>query len=194
VVSHRSLDEPQVMKALSHPLRIRLLAMLMLDGPSTASDCAQELEATVQDCSFHLRVLGRFGLAERVDVVAKHHPSTGRPDRRRHPWRATVDEVDLTPPADMSAEDAAARAALLLHVARIDDGIVMRALRSPAVRGLAPIVDNDVRWLRPEQAAELDRQVHALVAQYAQTRAEAPDAQRCYVGWRIVALADAPGT
>jgi DNA-binding transcriptional ArsR family regulator len=55
------LDAAQV-RALAHPLRSRLLAMLRIDGPATATTLARALGTNTGATSYHLRALAETGL------------------------------------------------------------------------------------------------------------------------------------
>lgn len=55
---------PQSFKALAHPLRVALLALLRADGPATASQLAKTLDTTSGATSYHLRQLARHGFIE----------------------------------------------------------------------------------------------------------------------------------
>lgn len=66
------------LKALSHPLRIRMYDLLADDGPATASQLATAVGESSGTTSYHLRVLARHGLIEE-DVE--------RGDRRDRWWR-----------------------------------------------------------------------------------------------------------
>jgi len=66
------------LKALSHPLRIRMYDLLADDGPATASQLATAVGESSGTTSYHLRVLARHGLIEE-DV--------DRGDRRDRWWR-----------------------------------------------------------------------------------------------------------
>ncbi len=52
----------EAMKALAHPLRVRLLGLLRADGPSTASRLAERLGLSSGLTSYHLRLLAGAGL------------------------------------------------------------------------------------------------------------------------------------
>jgi DNA-binding transcriptional ArsR family regulator len=73
------------MRALAHPLRAALLDYLTAIGPRTASECAEAVDSSASNCSWHLRQLAQFGLVERTDAV----------DGRERPWRATEVGLDL---------------------------------------------------------------------------------------------------
>ncbi|NRQ33736.1 helix-turn-helix transcriptional regulator [Nonomuraea sp. NN258] len=66
------------LKALTHPLRIRLLGLLRQDGPATASELAARTGETSASTSYHLRVLAKYAFV----AEAEHR------DRRERRWRA----------------------------------------------------------------------------------------------------------
>lgn len=76
----RELTDPSVMRALAHPVRMRLAELLTLEGPLTATECGQRLGETAANCSFHLRTLAKHGFVEEAEG------GTGR----RRPWRAVL--------------------------------------------------------------------------------------------------------
>jgi hypothetical protein len=78
---HRAtIGEPEAMAALTHPVRLDLLTHLMASGPATASQCARAVGDTPSNCSYHLRVLARYGLVGPDEST----------DARERPWRALV--------------------------------------------------------------------------------------------------------
>ncbi|MFG1939822.1 winged helix-turn-helix domain-containing protein [Micromonospora tulbaghiae] len=87
------------LRALAHPLRLRLLRYLLAAGPRTAAQCAEALGDTGSNCSYHLRQLGRHGLIERA-------PAEGV-NRRDRPWRATSTGLEFRPePGDVDGQQA----------------------------------------------------------------------------------------
>ena len=63
---------------MAHPLRVRILELLELDGPATATMLADRLNVRSGSTSWHLLKLAENGFVEEVD----------RGDRRRRWWRA----------------------------------------------------------------------------------------------------------
>ncbi|QIB42293.1 ArsR/SmtB family transcription factor [Streptomyces aureoverticillatus] len=91
----RRLDperEPAAIKALTHPLRIRLLGLLRMDGPATASELAASTGESSASTSYHLRVLAKYAFV----AEAEHR------DGRERRWRA----VHAVTTWDHSAMDA----------------------------------------------------------------------------------------
>lgn len=96
----RHVDTPAALKALAHPLRVRLLAALRESGGGTSTDLARALETDTGSTSYHLRVLARHGF---VDEEPRAEGSGRHPRERR--WRAvhrvnTWDNVDLAATAE----------------------------------------------------------------------------------------------
>ncbi|MGC4813070.1 helix-turn-helix domain-containing protein [Micromonospora sp. DT228] len=86
------VQDATTLRALAHPLRLRLLRYLLAAGPRTAAQCAEALDDTGANCSYHLRQLARHGLIERADA-----DGTNRRDR---PWRAAATGFEFLPAAD----------------------------------------------------------------------------------------------
>jgi DNA-binding transcriptional ArsR family regulator len=57
---------PEQLKALTHPLRVRLLKELRADGPATASLLGRRLGESSGATSYHLRQLAKHGFVEEV--------------------------------------------------------------------------------------------------------------------------------
>ncbi|BCJ76276.1 transcriptional regulator [Catellatospora sp. IY07-71] len=87
-------------RTLAHPLRVRLLGMLRLDGPATATTLARLLDTNTGATSYHLRQLAEVGLVTE---------ETDRGTARQRFWRA-AHEVSTWQPNDFD-DDPDARAA-----------------------------------------------------------------------------------
>lgn len=83
-------DHAAVVRALAHPLRLRLLDLLRFEGPSTATLLAARLDESTGATSYHLRQLARFGYIEDA--------GGGRGRERR--WRHRNRQVILVGGAD----------------------------------------------------------------------------------------------
>lgn len=69
--------DPRALRAVAHPVRLELLNLLQREGQLTASRCAELLGLTPKVCSYHLNLLGTYGL------IAE----TGEGKGRARPWR-----------------------------------------------------------------------------------------------------------
>ncbi|MBB5789951.1 ArsR/SmtB family transcription factor [Jiangella mangrovi] len=70
------ITDPQSMRALAHPLRLQLMDLLGLEAELTATQCAERTGESVASCSFHLRMLAKYGYVE-----------PGEQRGREKPWR-----------------------------------------------------------------------------------------------------------
>ena len=77
----RSIDvqDPSALRALAHPLRGRLLGVLRLDGPATATQLGYRLGESSGSTSYHLRQLAAYGFVEDMP---------GEGNGRERWWRA----------------------------------------------------------------------------------------------------------
>ena len=81
-LTSKVVDDLDTLKAVSHPLRMRLLGRLPSGGPATASQLGRALGESSGSTSYHLRQLERFGF-----VADDDEQSSGR-ERR---WKALHD-------------------------------------------------------------------------------------------------------
>lgn len=99
--TRKQISDVNTLRALAHPLRVRLLGALRLDGPATASELGRRFGESSGSTSYHLRQLERFGFVVEDDE---------QPSRRERRWRAAHDVTSFRP-ADF-LEQAAGREAL----------------------------------------------------------------------------------
>jgi predicted transcriptional regulator len=72
-----NIDDPRYVKAMSHPLRIRILAMLT-ERVASPVELAESLDASLGVVAYHVRTLHRLGMIElvnetRVRGAVEHH-------------------------------------------------------------------------------------------------------------------------
>lgn len=68
----RWLKDPREMRALAHPLRLRLLGLLRVEGPATASMLAERVGEVPALASYHLRQLASHGFVEEAPELARN--------------------------------------------------------------------------------------------------------------------------
>ena len=73
------LTDPRALRAVAHPTRVKLLGELRRVGPLTATQAGERIDESPAGCSFHLRLLAKYGLVEEA----------GGGRGRARPWRAT---------------------------------------------------------------------------------------------------------
>lgn len=111
------LTDPKALRAIAHPLRVRLYEILTAEGPATVSQLAEKLGAMVGTLSYHLRQLEAHGYIEEAPELAH--------DRRERWWRAIPgglrwSEVALDDtPGGREAADAARRVLLGRQIDRL---------------------------------------------------------------------------
>src|SRR5919199_4478638 len=86
-----NIDDPRYVKAISHPLRVRILAMLQ-ERTASPSELSEWLGATLGTTAYHVRALHKLGLIEladetRVRGAIEHHYRAGiRPMVSEEAW------------------------------------------------------------------------------------------------------------
>lgn len=111
------------MRAMAHPLRLRLLDLLR-DGPSTATKLAAELGESSGATSYHLRILARVGLVEDVGE---------RGNRRERWWRRVAGAVYLPTDADDVDGQALEAQARHVHLRRDDEALARFTAALPEI-------------------------------------------------------------
>jgi DNA-binding transcriptional ArsR family regulator len=147
------------MRALAHPVRVRILAELQRHGPSTATRLSPDVGATPSVTSWHLRHLAAHGLVR---------DAPGRGSGRERWWEATSRGFRFS-----TAEPGAREAGRLLADAiEQAEGDVVGDWR----RDVAPTLPRE--WLdvagrsstrvlvTPEEAASLELAIEELLAPY----------------------------
>src|SRR3954462_11748906 len=88
-----NIDDPRYVKAMSHPLRVRILAMLE-ERTASPVELAGWLGASLGTVAYHVRTLYRVGLIELVretrvrGAVEHHYRSRERPRVSDEAWAA----------------------------------------------------------------------------------------------------------
>jgi DNA-binding transcriptional ArsR family regulator len=150
------LRDPQAIRALSHPLRLRLIEVLGTREQATATECARVTGESVASCSFHLRQLEKYGFVERGEQVG-----------REKPWRA----VSYRQAVDASVlDDDGRRAALAFEHAFVEweASRVRERLSRPAPDGWegTQTSSGSTTWMTREELDRLNADLAALLLRY----------------------------
>jgi DNA-binding transcriptional ArsR family regulator len=87
----KNIDDPRYVKAMSHPLRVRILAMLD-ERKASPNQLAGWLGASLGTVAYHVRTLEQLGLIELVDetrvrgAVEHHYRARTRPNVTAEGW------------------------------------------------------------------------------------------------------------
>ncbi|MEO8889579.1 MAG: helix-turn-helix domain-containing protein [Jatrophihabitantaceae bacterium] len=155
------------LKALAHPLRVRIHQILALRGQVSVTSLAKELDESTGATSYHLRQLAKHGLVEQCEP-----PDGGG---RQRWWRMAVDEIHLSGFEFMANNDT-----------REAVGFVLREYNADRTRKLSNWYTTATEWpqewqkassdmdgrlrLNAKQTRALADEVSALIAKYDQLK------------------------
>jgi DNA-binding transcriptional ArsR family regulator len=172
------ITDPRTMRALAHPARIAILQRLAIEGPATATECAEVAGLSPSACSYHLRALAGHGFVEEDQASAA--------DGRHRPWRARVitfsfgDEPGQ--PGTVRAAGRLPKESLLAHIEEIRAQYLDRLADYPSEWCAAAGMTQDVLHVTAEELATLRSEMQDLLGRYRRLdRAERPPgAQRVH--------------
>ncbi|GAA3113838.1 helix-turn-helix domain-containing protein [Streptosporangium carneum] len=150
---HLGPKDAGALKALSHPLRMRLLLTVDEIGPATVGMLAEHLTQPVGVISYHLRQLARHGLVAEVPELAR--------DRRERWWRfVPTEDLSLTP-----SEFA-------------DDPVGLIASRATMLQWVEFTAEQTRRWVEDMHAWPREWQDAALLSRLGQMRLTSEELRR----------------
>jgi DNA-binding transcriptional ArsR family regulator len=156
------ITDPRAMRALAHPARIAILEHLMVDGPATATECAEVAGLSPSACSYHLRALASHGFVEEDLASAA--------DGRHRPWRArfiglSVDDEPGQPMA-VRAASRLLKESVQAHVEELRDRYWERQDDYPAEWRASAGSHWDVLHVTPDELSALHDELHDLARRY----------------------------
>lgn len=152
------ISDPERIRALAHPTRLELLDHLSEVGEATATQCAEAVGESVASCSFHLRMLAKYGYVE----------PAGRRGREK-PWRLVAGDRDLRPAPEVSGSLRAVTEVATLTVLRESERLqrfLAAADAEPDEWLQATTLTTAGLWLTREEMAELSERVQRLTEPY----------------------------
>jgi DNA-binding transcriptional ArsR family regulator len=168
--------------ASSHPVRRRLLELLGVDGPATASQLAARTDQLVGNVSHHLKMLARAGLVEEAPELAK--------DRRERWWRHVPISLSWSladvrgDPVGEAVAVSAERESLDLHLGRVRGWMAARDGSDQYAEPWTQAAFSTETWVRatPEELHELGEAINALVVEFHDShREQTPGRETCFV-------------
>ncbi|MFU8874114.1 ArsR/SmtB family transcription factor [Micromonospora sp. SL4-19] len=155
----REITDVDTLRALAHPLRLRILNAVGLYGPLTATEVSERVGESPANCSWHLRQLAKYGF------VTEAGGGTGR----QRPWRLVTDghrwgEGEESPEL-AQAGDAAARVLLDLEYRKLRDWMAVRRQQSPVWRD-ASFFTQFIGWYTADELGELKQEIQSLFARH----------------------------
>lgn len=174
----RTVTDPAVLKALAHPLRLRLYELLTARGPATASQLGDHVDEAPGLLSYHLRQLATHGFIEEAPELAQ--------DGRERWWRVVPGGIRWST-ADFLAEPgprAIAATALRLMLSRQLDRL--QQFRDSQDAWGADWVDAAVSTdallrLSPDELRAMGAEIQAVVSRWASRDLPADGVERADV-------------
>ncbi len=137
---------PDQLKALTHPVRVRMLGLLRIDGPATATSLATRLGLNSGATSYHLRQLAQHGFITDDDE---------RGNGRERWWKAAHQSTHLADDGeDRETLDAFLQSVAVVVTERLQRAVEERPLLSDEWRAASELSDYVIR-LTPGRARRL---------------------------------------
>lgn len=181
--------DPRALRAMAHPLRGRLLALLRLEGPSTASRLGERTGESSGSTSYHLRQLAAHGFVEEVVGEGTARERWWRAVHRSTRWE-TSDFLD-DPGAREVVEEMTHRQ-LSLQRQVLAAHAEQRADLAEEWRAAVSLNDWSLR-LRPERARALAEELNAVLRRWS-AAPEDPDQPVVHVLLDVLPLTGHPLT
>lgn len=161
----RIKPDAMALRALAHPQRLKMLGLLRIDGPATATRLAERMGLNSGATSYHLRQLARHGFIEEDET---------RGNARDRWWRARHETTTfLEDEADDDALDAGiafAEVALATQIADMQNAVARHATLPLEWRKASKLSDYIIP-LTADKAAAVVEKLHAVLRE---AMAEAP--------------------
>jgi predicted ArsR family transcriptional regulator len=158
--SPQVISDARTMRALAHPLRVRLLELIRRDGEITASRAAELLDDSPGNMSWHLQTLAKYGFVEEA----------GGGRGRSRPWRMTRRserfDTSVADPEVAAATEALERTFVERVSNRMHEWWARRRDYSVSWRRAA-FMSSSVRYLTVDELAEISEEVAAIFGRYA---------------------------
>lgn len=163
----RVLRDPKAMRAMAHPIRLRVLEILREEGPLTATELGERIGESPSNTSFHLRTLAKYGF------VAEAEGGKGR----SRPWRDASGEL-MIPDAELEGEARRAAAAMVnglrtLLVRQIERWVVERSAYPKKWQGVGFEMEFRTR-MTAEELKKVSRQIQDVLEPYKRPASEVP--------------------
>ncbi|MGK3206427.1 ArsR/SmtB family transcription factor [Amycolatopsis sp. MEPSY49] len=160
-------DEPsrldgRMLRALAHPLRMRMLELLQADGPATATGLGKRVGESSGTTSWHLRQLAEAGLVEEDSERGNKRERWWKPVQKSTRMRVAdfIGDPDLAAPLDTYLRS------VIEHRYEAESRFVSELPRW-IDRWFDKAVFNDMRLsLTPEETAAMSAEVDAVIHRY----------------------------
>ncbi|GAA3647338.1 winged helix-turn-helix domain-containing protein [Microbacterium marinilacus] len=179
------VSDPSALRALAHPLRLRIVGSLRMEGPQPVGALSERLDAAPGSISYHLGTLERHGFVEQAPDLAR--------DGRERWWRASAETtafepIDLQADPEQRVAGRAMRQAIVQRYAA-DELAYLEAEETLQPEWIAAAtIGDDHAWLTPDELRELSDELEALAARWHERgdrdRADARPVRVIYAAFR----------
>ena len=160
------------LRALSHPLRMRLLGLLRLEGPSTASRLGDRLGESSGTTSYHLRQLADHGFVVDAEALGNGRERWWKAAHRLTEWHVE----DFGDGEGQEVVDELQRQLVAERGRLLSAWLEQHASLEPDWEGASSLNDWALR-LTPEQARALAAELTDVVARWADRHPAAEPAE-----------------
>ena len=161
---------PQMLRALAHPTRLKMLGMLRIDGPATATSLATRLGINTGQTSYHLRQLAQHGF-----VVDDDERGNGRERWWKAAHQATITGDTPVRPEDQEALDAYMQTVAVMYTQQLQAAVEEMSLLPRRWREASTLSDYHVR-VTAEHAEALTTKMHDIFMELHEDADDDPDA------------------
>lgn len=156
------VSDVRALRALAHPLRNRLLGLLRLNGPATASQLGRAVGESSGSTSYHLRQLAAYGFVEEVEGQGTARERWWRARHRMTSWQAA--EL-LAQDGGAEVQDEMTRMQIDQHARLLDAWFTQKDALGAEWATAASLNDHGMR-LRPDQARQLADELNAVLERW----------------------------
>ena len=159
----KTISSAKELRALAHPLRIRLLQLIGQQGPLTATQCAKVVGESVANCSYHINTLAKYGYVEQSDGG----------QGREKPWQRVYEGYSFS---DVGVDEETALAGEAMSNAFIEvafdrtrEGLRTLSLEPEDWREAVGMSDSS-EWLTAAETAAIRDEIQEIMRRYLHRR------------------------
>ena len=174
------MHDPQLLRAIAHPVRNRILAELDARGSLRAADVARELDLPANQASFHLRQLAKYGLVEEDPDAAR--------DKRDRVWRLVDPEGYTVDMGQVERQPGGKAASRVFRLTRREWGhlVVDAALSDERRKGTHSSVSDASLLLSNAEAKQLAAELDEVVRRWSDRTRAGGDDRRTYLYYAAI--------
>lgn len=160
----QQVTDPVRIRALAHPLRLRIFDILNEHAEVTATEVAEMTGESAASCSFHLRQLEKYGYVERAQARG-----------RERPWRSKFPSWEMRPVPDNAGSTRAVQELATLGLDAEWDRVRRFFAHAPQESDhwiQSTTFTRASFWATAEELAELSRELEQITNRFANREAD----------------------